>query len=129
MERSETSSTPPVRRPLVASGIFLYMIAANAFFLIQAIRNRQAMIAMSPGLEPVWTPYLLCPVLMLVGLVAIWNWRKWGVWLVVASIAAAQTLSYAVGNWPHARGELASGLLVAGGLFILAVKLVWNRLR
>lgn len=77
-----------------------------------------------PVLTPwLWNLYLTFILATVVGLIAIWNWHKWGVWLVATmAFATLFTEFYTMGF------QLASlRIPIAGVILWYAVQPIWKR--
>lgn len=101
------------------------LFLANLFGLVLGLTRKAELLTLLPGLEPVWPLYLACPVLSLVALGAMWQWRRWGLWLALAVGVMVLAIEVGTGGWaPHVfRVPIAMALLA------FAAKTQWSRFR
>jgi hypothetical protein len=86
--------------------VLIVLASANLFGLYLGLTHRQEFFTRFPRFTPeLWAVYLLCPPGALVGLAALWFWKKWGLWLVlvVGGIVLAVELYALPFGWHLAR--------------------------
>lgn len=102
-------------RPLFFVLVLTLLALGNGFGAYVGWTRKAELLAQFPRLEPLWWVYFACPVLSLVGLLALWNFSKWGYELLLALAVVVLAIElYAMGPAPHlARVPIATVLLVA----------------
>jgi len=104
--------------------VLRFWLAAMALSTLSALRvvlaDWSAFVVAFPGAQsqPGHIVAVALPILLLIAIVGIWYWRRWGLWLlVIATIATLAFDAIAHGPWLHA--------LAAAVASLITVLLLW----
>jgi hypothetical protein len=84
------------------SSLLILLSVGSVFGFWKSFTGREELFALYPRLRPLWFPYLCIAPVNILSAVALWRWRRWGLWLacVLAAVAMAIEL-HAMGPAPH----------------------------
>jgi hypothetical protein len=115
------------RRPLGLAVVLVLLAVTNTFGGIFGLTHRADFFAQFPRLTPsLWNLYLLCPLIGVTAMVAMWFWRKWGFWLACIGAVVVFAIELYVmgpGVWKIFRVPFSLALI------IFFIRPVWNQFK
>jgi hypothetical protein len=120
------SADGTLRRPIGLAVMLILLALANTFGGIFGLTHRAEIFSEFPRFTPaLWNVYILCPLVGITAMAAMWYWRKWGFWLACVGAAIVFGIElYAMGLGLHL-----SRIVLAMGLIIFFMRPVWRQFR
>lgn len=122
-----SAASSAARRPLGLAVIIILLALANTFGGFYGLTHRADFFSQFPRLTPsLWNIYLLCPLVGVTAMVAMWFWRKWGFWLACIGAAVVFAIElYVMGPavWKIFRVPFSVALI------IFFIRPVWNQFK
>ena len=116
----------PVRSPWPLRIVLALLAAGNIFGFFFGLTRRDAVVAEFPRLGTwIWPVYLACPLAGLIAIVATFQWRRRGFWLLIVLGGVVLAIELYAMGW----GIHVSRIFVATVLLFLCARPVWGRFR
>jgi len=117
----EVAATPRARRPLPLTILLAVLLLMNVAGLGRGLTAREQILQEIPRLTPtLFALWLAAPPLTILGILGLWNLRRWGLYLIGLGWVIAVVVDTLVGATPHA--ILATGLMWLVVLFVRPVR-------
>lgn len=111
----------PARRPIQLTILLAVLLLMNAAGLVRGLTAREQILQEIPRLTPaLFTLWLAAPPLTILGILGLWNLRRWGLYLIGLGWVLAIVVDMLVGATNHA--ILATGLMWLVVLFVRPVR-------